>query len=195
LEEAIEMPARVTGLGHVGIYVQDLETMTSFYRDFLGMTVTKASERGVFLSADPDSVDHEIALFLGRPSLEDPHLIQQISLRVNSFTDLQEFHQRIKAAGYPIERIVSHCSALGCYFRDPEGNSTEVFWLTGLISWAQIGIPIDIERPEDQVLEEVRAGWERVRHIGMGEKPDGATAKMVQELGPAGGPGLLRTRN
>lgn len=174
------MPARVTGLGHVGIYVQDLETMTSFYRDFLGMTVTKASKRGVFLSADPDSVDHEIALFLGRPSPEDPHLIQQISMRVNSFADLQDFHQRIEAAAYPIDRIVSHCHSIGCYFRDPEGNPTEVFWETGLTSWAQIGIPIDIERPEDEVLEEVRAGWEQVRHIGMGESSDNLAVTMVK---------------
>jgi hypothetical protein len=57
-----------------------------------------------------------------------------------------------------------------------------VFWLTGLTSWAQIGIPIDIDRPEDQVLEEVRAGWERVRHIRMGEKPDTVTATMLQDL-------------
>ena len=163
------MQARVRGLGHVGIYVQDLETMTSFYRDFLGMTITKASERGVFLSADPDSVDHEIALFLGRPSSEDPHLLNQISMRLDSFADLQDFHHRIEAAGYPIDRIVSHCHSIGCYFRDPEGNPTEVFWETGLTSWAQIGLPIDIERPEDQVMEEVRAGWEQVRHIGMGE--------------------------
>ena len=29
--------ARVVGLGHVGIYVRDLERMVAFYRDVLGM--------------------------------------------------------------------------------------------------------------------------------------------------------------
>ena len=33
--------ARVIGLGHVGIYVRDLERMVAFYRDTLGMRVTK----------------------------------------------------------------------------------------------------------------------------------------------------------
>ena len=72
---------RVTGLGHVGIYVRDLERMVAFYRDVMGMQITKQNWRIgiVFLSADPDAVDHEIALMRGRPSAEDPHLIQQIS--------------------------------------------------------------------------------------------------------------------
>ncbi len=59
--------ARVVGLGHVGIYVRDLERMVGFYRDFMGMQVTKQNwERGmVFLSADPKKSDHEIALMRG----------------------------------------------------------------------------------------------------------------------------------
>jgi catechol-2,3-dioxygenase len=186
----VEMSARVRGLGHVGIFVRDLDKMVRFYRDFLGMTVTKVSERAVFLSADPDAVDHEIALFAGRPSAEDPHLIQQISMRVASFEDLQDFHRRIKAEGYPIERIVSHCSAIGCYFSDPEGNPTEVFWLTGLPSWAQVAIPIDIERPETEVLQEVREGWEKVRHLHVGERPDVETAELIRNIGVPGGPRL-----
>ncbi|MBV8719983.1 MAG: VOC family protein, partial [Chloroflexi bacterium] len=44
--------ARVVGLGHIGLYVRDLERMTAFYRDFLGMKVTKQSPgRAVFLSS------------------------------------------------------------------------------------------------------------------------------------------------
>ena len=59
---------RVCGLGHLGIFVRDIERMTAFYRDFLGMQVTKQDPDGrmMFLSSDPDSVDHEIALMTGR---------------------------------------------------------------------------------------------------------------------------------
>ena len=59
--------ARVLGLGHVGIYVRDLDRMVSFYRDLLGMTITKQNRQAgmVFLSAEPQSVDHEIALVRG----------------------------------------------------------------------------------------------------------------------------------
>ncbi len=44
------------GLGHVGIYVHDLERMVAFYRDTLGLRITKQNWRAgiVFLSADPE---------------------------------------------------------------------------------------------------------------------------------------------
>ena len=30
-----------------------------------------------------------------------------------------------------MDQIVTHLSSVSCYFFDPEGNRTEVFWLTG----------------------------------------------------------------
>jgi len=50
--------ARLLGLGHVGIYVRDLERMVAFYRDVMGMRVTKQNWRAgvVFLSADPEEL-------------------------------------------------------------------------------------------------------------------------------------------
>jgi catechol 2,3-dioxygenase-like lactoylglutathione lyase family enzyme len=162
--------ARVRGLGHVGIYVSDLERMVAFYRDVMGMQITKQNWRLgiVFLSSDPAEVDHEIALMRGRPSPEDPHLIQQISMRVATLDDLRDFHRRLRADGYRIERVVNHASAIGCYFLDPEGNRTEVFWLTGRDSWVPVANPIDIEQPDAVVLAEVDQLWERVRHVPVG---------------------------
>jgi len=161
---------RVTGLGHVGIYVRDLERMVAFYRDVLGMRVTKQNWRAgmVFLSADSDAVDHEIALMQGRPSAEDPHLIQQISMRVASLDDLRAFHRRLVADGYRIDSVVNHASAIGCYFFDPEGNRTEVFWVTGRPCWVPVANPIDIHRPDDVVLAEVDQLWTRLRDVPVG---------------------------
>lgn len=167
--------ARVTGLGHIGIYVLDLERMVAFYRDVMGMQVTKQNWRAgvVFLSADPEAVDHEIALMRGRPSLEDPHLIQQISMRVATLDDLREFHRRLRAEGYRVERVVNHASAIGCYFFDPEGNRTEVFWLTGRPSWVPVANSIDIDQPDEMVLTEVDRLWNAVRGVPVG----GATSE------------------
>ena len=176
------MSAGVAGLGHIGIYVQDLDRMKAFYGDFMGMTLTKCSDEMAFFSADPGRSDHEIALMKGRPSPEDPHLINQISLRVRSLDDLRDFHRRIKANRYKIDRLVTHASAIGCYFRDPEGNPTEVFWVTGLPSWVGIGVPIDIERPDAEVVADVQRIWDQVRHVPMGHKPDAATQAVIREL-------------
>jgi catechol 2,3-dioxygenase-like lactoylglutathione lyase family enzyme len=164
----------------VGIYVRDLERMVAFYRDLMGMRITKQNWRAgiVFLSSDPETVDHEIALMRGPPSPEDPHLIQQISMRVAGLDDLRDFHRRLRAEGYRIERVVNHASAIGCYFFDPEGNRTEVFWLTGRPSWVPVANPIDIEQPDEAVLGEVDALWNHVRHVPVGGVMDEEPASL-----------------
>jgi catechol-2,3-dioxygenase len=174
---------RVTGLGHLGIFVRDIDKMSTFYRDFLGMQVTKQDPSGrmIFLSSDPEQVDHEIALMVGRSDDQGPPLIQQISLRCPSLADLRTFHRNLKAQGYKIDQVVTHLSAIGCYFFDPEGNRTEVFWLTGLPSWVMIGIPIDIERPDDEIMAEIRSIWDKTRHVKMGEKPDEAAVAAMKQ--------------
>jgi catechol-2,3-dioxygenase len=172
---------RVLGLGHIGLRVRDLDKMTTFYRDFLGMHVTKQSPgRAVFLSSDPQLVDHEIALMTGRGTDESPELIQQISLRVSTLDDLREFKRRILDAGYRIDQIVTHLSAIGCYFYDPEGNRTEVFWLTGRPSWIMIGVPIDIDQPDDEIMAIIDRVWEQTRHVAVGQPPDAAALEAMK---------------
>jgi catechol 2,3-dioxygenase len=182
--------SRVVGLGHIGLYVRDIDRMAAFYRDFMGMQVTKRSPNGnaVFLSAEPSAVDHEIALMAGRTDDSDPRFIQQISLRVETLDDLRDFKRRILEAGYQIDSIVTHLSAIGCYFFDPEGNRTEVFWLTGRPSWVMVGIPIDIDRPDADVLADIDRVWEKTRHVAMGTVPDAAATAAMDEAYRAAGP-------
>ncbi len=177
--------ARVLGLGHLGIYVRDLERMVSFYRDVMGMRVTKQNWRAgvVFLSADPDSVDHEIALMGGRPDPSDPHLINQISMRVASLDDLRAMRKRLVADGYRIEGVVNHASAIGCYFFDPEGNRTEVFWVTGRACWVPTATPIDIDQPDETVLAAVDRVWNELRHVPVGGRmtEESATVEVTRQ--------------
>ena len=180
------MTPRVVGLGHVGIYVRDLPKMTEFYRDFLGLTVTKINPAMVFFSTDPMRVDHEIVLMKGRPSPEDPHLINQISLRVPTLGELREFKRRIIERGYKIVSMVTHVSAIGCYFSDPEGNTTELFWITGVPSWVPIGVQIDIDRPDAEVVADVHRLWEQIRHVQVGEMADAETDQVIQALSRQG---------
>lgn len=162
----------VVGLGHVGIYVNDLEKMVEFYRDTLGMRITKQNWRAgiVFFSAEPNRADHEIALFRGRPADADSRIINQISLALATLEDLRVMHKRIIAAGLRVETVVNHVSALGCYYFDPEGNRSEVFWTTGRACWVPIAHLIDIHRPDDVVMAEVDALWQRLRDVGLGER-------------------------
>jgi catechol-2,3-dioxygenase len=147
---------KVTGLGHVGIYVRDPQLMIEFYSGFLGMSVT---DRGpddwiVFLSANPAIEHHEFAMVRSGDHTSDA---QQISFTVASLADLRAFYAAILERGYPVEMVVNHGNAIGCYFRDPEENVVEVYWHTGK-DWPQpYGDPIDLSMSEEELLDIVAA--------------------------------------
>jgi catechol 2,3-dioxygenase len=170
---------KVIGLGHVGVFCRDLDKMESFYRDFLGLTVTKKRPGSmVFLSSDPRRSDHEIALMAGRPEGDDFNPIQQISLGVDSLDSVREFHARLRAAGYQIEHVVSHCSAIGCYYFDPEGNHSEVFWRTHHDCWVPVAAPVDFDTmSNDDLMALVERQYAEFGHVNVGEVYDRAVAK------------------
>ena len=145
-----------------------------------GNQITKQNWRAgaVFLSADPEAVDHEIALMRGRPEGDNPHLINQISMRVATLDDLRTFYRRLVAEGYRIDRISNHGSAIGCYFFDPEGNCTEVFWVTGRACWVPNSDPIDLEQPDEAIIAEVDRVWERLGHVPVGGRMELETATL-----------------
>jgi catechol-2,3-dioxygenase len=130
--------------------------MIEFYSGFLGMSVTDRGpdDRIVFLSANPAIEHHEFAMVRSPDHKTDP---QQISFTVASLADLRAFYAAILERGYPIEMVVNHGNAIGCYFRDPEQNVVEVYWHTGK-DWPQpYGDPIDLSKSEEELLDIVAA--------------------------------------
>jgi catechol-2,3-dioxygenase len=119
----------VTGLGHTGLWVNDLDKMRDFYERVIGLTVTdEDDELGiVFLSAQPAVEHHEFVLQRGRNAPPEAKLPHQISWRVDSVETLQAYHHRFKAEGVPVQQEVTHGNAYGIYFFDPEGNRGEVY--------------------------------------------------------------------
>lgn len=144
--------AKVSSLGHVGIYVRDLERSKAFYRDILGLHVSdESAERGVvFMSAqERQNEHHELVLFNGR---EDGKIVNQISFRCESLAVIKEFHKIFLQREVPINRIVSHGNAVGIYFQDPDGNQVEVYWPTG-VDWPQpFGKPIDLSASDENIM-------------------------------------------
>jgi catechol 2,3-dioxygenase-like lactoylglutathione lyase family enzyme len=119
----------ITGLGHTGFWVDDLETMRDFYTRVLGLTVTdEDADLGiVFLSAQPDQEHHEFVLQRGRTAPPGSKLTHQVSWRVDSIETILEYHRRFRAEGVEVQQEVSHGNAIGIYFFDPEGNRNEVY--------------------------------------------------------------------
>ena len=144
--------AKVSGLGHFGIFVQDMPKMIDFYANILGLTVTDRGpeDRIVFLSAQPGAEHHEIALAnFGDQQRTDAG---QISFRVDSLADLKALHKKVADYGCEFDRIVSHGIAFGCYFRDPENNRVEIYWPTGIDYPQPCGESLDIAAPEAELL-------------------------------------------
>ncbi len=152
------MTPTISGIGHVGIFVEDVERSLAFYRDLLGLKVTDQDEKNgmYFMSARPDEEHHEFLICKGRKAARDVRLIQQISFRCPRLEDVIAFYERMKAAGVEFDRIVSHGNAVGVYFFDPDHNRCEVYWATGLPARQTFLAQIDLTRPVDELLAEIR---------------------------------------
>jgi catechol-2,3-dioxygenase len=149
----------IVELGHTGVHVNDLEKMRAFYSGVLGLTITdEVPGRVVFLSARPGHEHHEFVLARGRHAPADVKLLNQVSWRVDSLENLQGLYQALLATGAEITEVVTHGNAIGVYFRDPEGNRSEVYWRTGL----DVPQPFRKEISLDGSIEQVLADNKRL---------------------------------
>ena len=117
-------------LGHVNIYVRNVERSHKWYEDVLGLhTYDYMPGRAAFLSADVEQ-SHEVALI----QVGDDAPLQQkgqvglnhMAWMMHSLDDLKEMYQRLKEQNVAIDHVSDHGISVGIYFRDPDGNGVEV---------------------------------------------------------------------
>jgi catechol 2,3-dioxygenase-like lactoylglutathione lyase family enzyme len=158
MQESGKNAPRIERLGHVGIFVEDIDRSIAFYRDVLGLTVTDYDEKAgmCFLSSRPDEEHHEFLVCRGRTVPQGARLLQQVSFRCSRLEDVIGFWERLKAYGAEFDRIVSHGNAVGVYFFDPDRNRCEVYWPTGFAARQTYLAKIDLSRPVDELLAEIR---------------------------------------
>jgi len=148
--------ATIKGLSHIVLYVNDLDKMVAFYRDVLGLVKYRENpNRMVFLTADPEIDDHQIALAKGREG--NAKIIGHIAWRVDTPAEVKEFYERFKAQGVPIDHCVSHAyeemgNTVSCYFLDPEGNRLEIYALVAERDQARINRPLDLDKSVDEIV-------------------------------------------
>jgi catechol 2,3-dioxygenase len=148
-------------LSHFGIHVTDIARMEDFYTRALGLLV---SDRGalpngptlVFLSRDPDE-HHQLVLVTGRPPGAGYNVVNQISFKLPTLTDLKAAHARMREDGVKEFRIVTHGNAWSMYFADPEGNRVELFVDTPWHTPQPFAEPFDIEAPAETIMAETEA--------------------------------------
>lgn len=146
-------------LTHTGLFVTDLEKSKAFYRDVLGLTVTDHDEGAqlVFLSADPEDEHHMIVLLPGRNAPAGVQLLQQVSFRCSTLADVIAFWRRFVDNGVKIIYTSTHGNAISCYFEDPDGNTLEVYWATGLEARQGFLLGLDFNKSESELMADVQA--------------------------------------
>jgi catechol 2,3-dioxygenase-like lactoylglutathione lyase family enzyme len=148
----------IRGLSHVVLYVKDLDNMVRFYRDILGLVKYREhAGRMVFLTADPNVEDHELALAKGREG--DAKIVAHIAWRVDSPADVKAYYERFKTLGVPIDHCVSHAyeamgNTVSCYFLDPEGNRLEIYALVPERDGKRINRPLDLDKNVEEIVSQ-----------------------------------------
>ncbi len=148
--------AKITGLSHVVLYVNDLDTMVAFYRDVLGLVkYHEHPGRMVFLTPDPEIDDHQLALVKGREG--DAKILAHIAWRVATPADVKAFYEKFKAQGVRIDHCVSHAyeemgNTVSCYFLDPEGNRLEIYALVPERDDQRINRPLDLDKSVNEII-------------------------------------------
>jgi len=149
----------IAKLGHVGLHVHDIEKEKAFYRDIVGLTVTDEDPGMglVFMSARPEEEHHELLLCGGRNVDSDAKVVQQLSFRCNTLDDVIGYHKLFKEHGVKVDRMVTHGNAISVYFYDPENNRIELYYTTPFKVRQPLGEPIDLDKPDGDLLAFARS--------------------------------------
>ena len=123
-------PKPIKKVGHVVLKCQDLEKAREFYVDVLGMTLAKFDpNRGMFLRFN--DYHHDIAIFKTGPDADPPKQNQvglvHVALVVDDLDTVKAWYAKLKAHGVPIVGTADHAVTNSMYFKDPEGNTLEIY--------------------------------------------------------------------
>ena len=144
------LPFRIGRIGHVGMYVRDLERSARFYTEVLGFQVTDAIPPGnlpggaVFLRCNTDH--HALALFGATEDHPAGTGLHHIAMEVATLDEIVRIREHLRERQIPINLDGRRGAGvqLVVEFRDPDGHMMEIYW--GIDQVGSEGIA----RPEDQ---------------------------------------------
>jgi catechol 2,3-dioxygenase len=124
----------VKELGHLVLYVRDLEVSAAFYRDVLGFGPITPTIEGMRATAFSSGRTHHELLLIevgpdASPVPRGRHLgLYHFGLKVGDSDDeLREARQRVEAAGVPVVGAADHTVTHSLYVLDPDGNELELY--------------------------------------------------------------------
>jgi len=138
----------VKELGHLVLYVRNLDRSVAFYRDVLGWRMIGPDLAGVpfraaAFSAPSNRTHHELLLIeVGEDAAALPrgrHLgLYHFGLKVGTTDDeLREALAKVQHAGVTIVGTSDHTVTHSLYVLDPDGNEIELYIDVPGMDWAQ----------------------------------------------------------
>ena len=133
---------KVKELGHLVLYVRDVQRSAAFYRDVLGWDVAFPSALGVPAAAFTSGRTHHELLLIEVGEDADPlprgrHLgLYHFGLKVGDSDDeLREVVARLREADVTIVGASDHTVTHSLYILDPDGNEIELYIDVPGIDW------------------------------------------------------------
>jgi catechol 2,3-dioxygenase len=152
-----EAPPRAR-LGRVGFYVRGLHAGADFYKRVLSLVET---DRGVSGGGDPivfltggSTAHHSLVPTASLPAGVERTWLNQVSFRVGSLHEIQQFHDWLRRCGVAPAATVSHENAWSIYFLDPEAYTVERYASSPWYGPQPLRVPIDLSRPAHELLSE-----------------------------------------
>ena len=122
---------RIKELGHVVLYVSDLERSADFYRDVLGFTqITRDAKQGLAVFSS-GRTHHELLLIEIGMEPEPRRLrtgLYHIGFKIGDKPeDIQNAYRELKEKGVTIMGASDHTVTHSVYILDPDGNELELY--------------------------------------------------------------------
>ncbi len=153
------------------LFVHDVERMIDFYTNILGFEVTDRGPLGpdeiVFLSQISNH-HHQVAFITGRQKPEPSKNVHHVAFRSRgTLDDLKALKKTLEADDRVTQILpLTHGNAWSVYFRDPEFNGVEVFIDTPWHVRQPQGEPLDLDKPNDEIVEATRAHFSKEPEFG-----------------------------
>ena len=128
------MPFRITKIGHIALYVRDLERSARFYTEVLGFRVSDVYGEdmvpggAVFLRCNTDH--HGVALFRAGDGEAGSAGLHHLAFEVGTLAEVFRAREHLRRHDVPIDfegRRRAGCQ-IAVEFRDPDGHRLEIYW-------------------------------------------------------------------
>lgn len=128
------LPFRIGRIGHVAMYVKDLERSARFYTEVLGFQVSDVIPPGnlpggaVFVRCNTDH--HGIALFQATEENPTGAGLHHIAMEVATLDEIVRLREHLRK--HQVQIDLDGRRGAGCQlvveFRDPDGHRLEIYW-------------------------------------------------------------------